>query len=197
MPVSAPQHQHLRLPDSPEGHAEVSGAAVPTVHEQKDPDGSRWKSAQGEMREPVGWSGTGWELPTPLHHPAPPHPPPPSSLPPPTSLLPATWLLPSSPPAPPGHRGPSLGVQFHRGVSHTYITDKGRPVPPKMELILCGPPPIPPSAQTLQGGPRPPDRTPTRLSGRTFPGLRGDLPGAKGRPVSGQGEPLGAQPPHR
>lgn len=87
LPVSAPQHQHLRLPDSPEGHAEVSGAAVPTVHEQKDPDGSRWKSVQGEMREPVGWSGTGWELPTLLHHPAPPHPPPP--------------LLPSSPHLPP------------------------------------------------------------------------------------------------
>lgn len=142
LPVSAPQHQHLRLPDSPEGHAEVSGAAVPTVHEQKDPDGSRWKRRERCVSQWGGLGPAGSSPPRsttqllPIPHPPPPFLPPPPSSPPPGFSLPP----PHPPPAPPGHRGPSLGVQFHRGVSHPDITDKGRPVPPKMELILCGPP---------------------------------------------------------
>ena len=98
---------------------------------------------------------------------------------------------PAPPPAPPGHRGPSLGVQFHRGVSHTDITDKGCPVPPETELILCGPRPNPTVSTDSQGGPRPPDRTPTRLPGRTCPGLRGGRREQRADLRRGKGSPWG------
>ena len=58
LPSLASQHQHLRLPDSPEGHVEVSGAAVVTVHEQMDPDGSQRRERCASQRGGLGPAGS-------------------------------------------------------------------------------------------------------------------------------------------
>ena len=60
------------------------------------------------------------------------------------------------------------------------------------------PSPNPTVSTDYPARPKAPGPTRTPSSGRTFPGLRGDLPGAKGRPLFGQGELFGAQlPGHR
>lgn len=165
LPSLASQHQHLRLPDSPEGHVEVSGAAVLTVHEQMDPDGSQRRercASQWGGLEPAGSS--------------PPPPPPSSSLPPPGSSWPSR---------------PQPWSPVSLGVSHTDITDECRPIPPKMELILCSPssaprPPNPTVSTDSPGRPKAPRRTyqAGRSQGREVTCLeqRSDLCRVKGSP---------------
>lgn len=133
---------------------------------------SRWIQMEVSAGRDARASGVVWDR---LGAPHPP-PPPSSSLPPPRSSWPSR---------------PQPWSPVSLGVSHTDITDECRPIPPKMELILCSPssaplPPNPTVSTDSPGRPKAPRRTyqAGRSQGREVTCLeqRADLCRVKGSP---------------